>query len=73
MHHSASILQRILTLMIKKSKAIEIDEIHFTTHMNTFDSNMFLALKIMNFEDVVLTKIIHFYVIKEHDNITYMI
>jgi hypothetical protein len=28
-HHSSSKLERILTMMIKKSKAIEIDEIHF--------------------------------------------
>jgi hypothetical protein len=33
-HHSSSKLERILTLMIKKSKAIEIDEIHF---YNTFE------------------------------------
>jgi hypothetical protein len=36
----------------------------FTTHLDTFGSNMFLALKIMNFENAVLTKVIHFYVIK---------
>jgi hypothetical protein len=36
----------------------------FTTHLNTFGANMFSALKIMNFEDVVLTKVIHVYVIK---------
>ncbi len=42
-HHSFSKLERILTMMIKESKAIEIDEIHF---YNTFGSNMFLASKL---------------------------
>jgi hypothetical protein len=40
---------------------IKIDEIHF---YNTFGFNVFLALKIMNFDNVALTKIIPFYVIK---------
>jgi hypothetical protein len=40
--------------MIKKTKGIEIGEIHF---YNTFDSNVFLALKIMNFEDVIFKKL----------------
>ncbi len=36
----------------------------FKTHLNTFDSKMFLTLKIMDFENVLLTKVIHIYVIK---------
>ncbi len=39
----------------------------FTTHFGTFDSNLLLALKIMNFEDVSLTKTNHFYVVKSMD------
>jgi hypothetical protein len=63
--HSFSKLETILTLMIKRTKGIKIDEVFFTTHLNIFCSNMFLVkLKIKNFEDVVLTKVIHFYVVK---------
>jgi hypothetical protein len=39
----------------------------FTTHFGTFDSNLYLALKIMNFEDVSLTKKIQFYVVQSMD------
>jgi hypothetical protein len=35
-------------------------------HWNIFISNMFLTLKIMNFENVSLTKVIHFYDILKH-------
>jgi hypothetical protein len=34
------------------------------THLNTFGSKVFLTLKIMDFENVALTKIIHMYVIQ---------
>jgi hypothetical protein len=34
----------------------------FTTHFGTFDSNLHLALKIMNFEDMSLTQKNHFLV-----------
>ncbi len=37
-------------------------KIKFTTHLSIFGSNLFLALKLINFEDVNLTKVIHFYV-----------
>jgi hypothetical protein len=40
-------LKRILILTIKKTKALEVDEIHYLTHLiNAFASNMFLTLKI---------------------------
>jgi hypothetical protein len=42
--------------MIKKAKALEIGEIHFRTHFNTFVSNLFLTLKVMSFKNVSLTK-----------------
>jgi hypothetical protein len=35
----------------------------FTTHLNTFASKMFLTLKIMDFENVILTQVVHIYVI----------
>ncbi len=53
LHHSFS---QILTLVIKRAKGIEIGELFFTTHLNTISSNVFLTLKIMNFEDLALTK-----------------
>jgi hypothetical protein len=34
------------------------------THLSTFHSKVFLTLKIMDFENVVLIKVIHIYVIK---------
>jgi len=36
----------------------------FTTHLSTFGSNMLLTLKIMNFENDFIIKVIHFYVVK---------
>jgi hypothetical protein len=39
-------------------------KIIFKTHLNTFDSKMFLTFKIMGFENVALIKVIHMYVIK---------
>jgi hypothetical protein len=39
-----------------KSKRTLIDELCFITHLSTFGSKMFLTLKIMDFENVVLTK-----------------
>jgi hypothetical protein len=36
----------------------------FIIHLSTFGSKVFLAFKIMDFENVALTKVIHIYVIK---------
>jgi hypothetical protein len=58
-HYSFSKLKRILTLMIVKAKAFEIGKFHFKMHLNIFVSNVLLTLKIMNFENVFLTKVIH--------------
>jgi hypothetical protein len=33
--------------------------------LDTFSSNVFLTLKIINFEDVILTKVVHIYVIED--------
>jgi hypothetical protein len=39
-------------------------KIVFLTDLNTFGSKVFFTLKIMNFENVSLTKVVHVYVIK---------
>jgi hypothetical protein len=57
-------LERILTLIIRRAKRLELMKIVFITHLNTFGSTMFLTLKIMDFENVPLTKIVHIYVIE---------
>jgi hypothetical protein len=50
--------------MTKRTKAIEIGKIYiFTMHL-AHGSNVFLALKFMNFDDVDLTKNIHFFCVK---------
>jgi hypothetical protein len=48
-------------------KELNLAKFIFTTHLNAFGSNVFSALKIMNFEDVYLTKDIHFYLTKYID------
>ncbi len=50
--------------MIRKEKIFELMKIVFITHLNTFGSKVFLTLKIMDFENVVLTKVIHIYVME---------
>jgi hypothetical protein len=57
-------LERISTLIIRRTKGFELMKIIFTTNLNTFGSKMFLTLKIMDFENVPLTKVVHVYVIK---------
>ncbi len=39
-------------------------KIIFITNLNTFGSDMLLTLKIIDFENVALTKFVHIYVIK---------
>ncbi len=39
-------------------------KIIFITHLNTFALEVFLTLKIMDFENVFLTKVVHVYVIE---------
>jgi hypothetical protein len=50
--------------MIKKEKGLEKMKIIFIIDLNTFGSNMFLTLKIMDFQNMALTKVIHIYVIE---------
>jgi hypothetical protein len=49
--------------MIIRAKTLELHKIILKTHLNIFVSNVFLTLKIMNFENLSLTKVIHFCVI----------
>jgi hypothetical protein len=49
--------------MIRREKGLE-HVIFFITNLNTFGSKVLLILKIMNFENVFLTKIVHVYVIE---------
>jgi len=51
--------------MIKKEKGLELMKIIFITNFSTLGSKMFLTLKIMDFENVPLTKVVHVYVIED--------
>jgi hypothetical protein len=46
--------------MIKREKGFEVMNLFFMFNLNTFGSKVLLALKIMDFENVPLTNIIHF-------------
>jgi len=49
--------------MIRRTKGIRLMKIVFIIDLNTFGSKMFLNLKIMDFENVSLTKVVHVYAI----------
>ncbi len=57
-HHSFWKLEKILTLMIRKTKGLELMKFVFITHLITFGSKVFL---ILNFENVILTKVVRTY------------
>jgi hypothetical protein len=42
--------------MIRKTKGLELMKIVLVTDLSTFDSKVLLTLKIMDFENVFLTK-----------------
>jgi len=50
--------------MIRKAKGLELMNFFFITHFSTFGLIVFLTLKIMDFENVPLTKVVHIYVIE---------
>jgi hypothetical protein len=50
--------------MIRRAKGHELMKIIFITHLSTFGSKVLLTMKIMDFENVTLSKIIHIYVIE---------
>jgi hypothetical protein len=56
-------LEKILTLILKRQKGLELIKIVLITLLSTFGSKMFLTLKIMDFENVILTKVVHIYVV----------
>jgi hypothetical protein len=51
-------------LIIRREKRVEPMIFSYITNFNTFGSNMLLTLKIIDFENVALTKVVHIYVIK---------
>ncbi len=53
--------------MIIKAKGLELMKIVYITNLSTFGSNVFLTLKIMDFENMALTKVVHIYVIEGMD------
>ncbi len=55
-----------------KTKTLGIDQIQFKTYLNILVSNVFLALKFMNFKNMYLTKVIHFFVIEAWMHYIYM-
>jgi hypothetical protein len=50
--------------MIIRAKRLELMKIVFITHLSTFGSKVLLTLKIMDFENVALIKVVHIYVIE---------
>jgi hypothetical protein len=46
-------IEEELILVMNEKKEIKLVKFIFTTHLSAFGSNMFLALKIMNFENVL--------------------
>jgi hypothetical protein len=50
--------------MIRRAKGLELVKIVFITDLSTFGSNVFLTLKIMDFENVTLIKVVHIYMIE---------
>jgi hypothetical protein len=63
-HNSFLKLKRILTLIIRKAKELELMKLFFITNLNTFGSKMISTLKLLEFENVPLTKVVHVYVIE---------
>jgi hypothetical protein len=50
--------------MIRRVKGLELMKNVFITQLSTFGSKVILTLKIMDFENVALTKVVHIYVIE---------
>ncbi len=52
-------------MIIRKAKGLELMKIGFITHSSTFHSKVFLTMKIMDFENVFLTKeVVNVYVVE---------
>jgi len=50
--------------MIRRAKIFELMKNVFIIDLSTLGLNMFLTLKIIDFENVALTKVVHIYVIE---------
>jgi hypothetical protein len=48
----------------RRAKGLELMIFFFITNFSTFGSNVLLTLKIMDFENVTLTKVLHIYMIE---------
>ncbi len=48
--------------MIRRAKGLELMKFVFITNLNTFGLNVLLTLKIMDFRNMALTKVVHIYV-----------
>jgi hypothetical protein len=57
-------LETILTLIIRRAKGLELMIFFLINNLSTFDSKVLLTLRILDFENVFLTKVVHVYVIK---------
>jgi hypothetical protein len=55
--------------MIRRPKLLELMKIIFITFLSALGSKVFLTLKIMDFENVPLTKVVHIYVREGMHNI----
>jgi hypothetical protein len=67
-HHSIWKLERILTLIIRKAKGLELMKIIFITYLNTFGSKV----KIMKIENVTLTKKCLYICDRKHECMIYI-
>jgi len=50
--------------MIRRAKGLDLMEKKIITNLSTFCSKMLLTLKIVDFENMFLTKVVHVYVIE---------
>jgi hypothetical protein len=51
--------------MIRKEKGFKLMNFLLRNDLDIFSSNVFLILKILNFENVILTNVVHIYVIED--------
>jgi len=65
-------MKRILILMIRKAKGLELMKIIFIIDLNTFGSNVLLTLKIMDFQNVALTKSYSYLCDRGHECMLYI-
>jgi hypothetical protein len=64
-HHSFLKIEEKFKLMIRKEKGFKLMNFLLRNDLDIFSSNVFLILKILNFENVILTNVVHIYVIED--------